>query len=571
MSSRFSQALEPYSRAFRERERPFLYYYGIEPERPTRLVYTRQDFWRLSTRAAGVLRAFGLKKGDAHLHCFSGNRPEDLAFRLGAAMVGTVPVTVNWQADGPDRIRLKQEMAACRLVIADRGFDAKSIEWRDQRVRLFDAETTGERPPLTPDHWDPTLDIDDRKIIIFTSGTTGTPKGVCHGYRGFETNRKTFDSFLGLGPEQRFRVVVVNPLHHANATAITDWSLRHPGAELHLIERYSTQFWKILTDLVHRGEGPIVVPLTARHFDFLANLAVENTLPVPLDVLQDALAQVLFLLGSAPVGPTTVARLLKYSGRTPVVRFGSTETCLQVMGIPPQMTENEKMAAFRRGWTFEDGARPGYFIGRPHPPHTEVQVVASIRRGDPAFMQARAEGVAGYLVTRGENLMRGYLNQEQATVDVFADGWYTGLLDVGFYLINPSDGKRDFYWIGRDSALLIRGGANYAYDQINGELADAVKQASGLSDSDFELAVVGLRLESEHEDACCLTLALLTERAKKNQDAILAALRNLQNKIARPDYIRLADVPRNFKGAVEIPRLKEAFSDWFASRNRSKP
>ena len=51
------------------------------------------------------------------------------------------------------------------------------------------------------------------------------------------------------------------------------------------------------------------------------------------------------------------------------------------------------------------------------------------------------------------------------------DGWYLNLGDVGFWLGSASDGGRDFYWRARDSALLIRGGANYAYEQINAELA----------------------------------------------------------------------------------------------------
>ena len=47
---------------------------------------------------------------------------------------------------------------------------------------------------------------------------------------------------------------------------------------------------------------------------------------------------------------------------------------------------------------------------------------------------------------------------------------YTNLGDVCFRLANANDGGYDYYWLSRDSALLIRGGANYAYEQINAEL-----------------------------------------------------------------------------------------------------
>ena len=50
------------------------------------------------------------------------------------------------------------------------------------------------------------------------------------------------------------------------------------------------------------------------------------------------------------VGPTTVARLQKYTGKLPVVRFGSTETCLQVLGTPLSLSEEQRLKAFEAGW-----------------------------------------------------------------------------------------------------------------------------------------------------------------------------------------------------------------------------
>ena len=71
----------------------------------------------------------------------------------------------------------------------------------------------------------------------------------------------------------------------------------------------------------------------SRHFDFLDSLASANGLPLPNEALKLALSGTILLVGSAPVGPTTVARLQQHANRLPVVRFGSTETCLQVTGV----------------------------------------------------------------------------------------------------------------------------------------------------------------------------------------------------------------------------------------------
>jgi hypothetical protein len=65
----------------------------------------------------------------------------------------------------------------------------------------------------------------------------------------------------------------------------------------------------------------------------------------------------------------------KYLGRLPTVRFGSTETCLQVMGIPLALPTDAQLEAFKKGWEAPD--QPGFYIGRPHPPFTEVHAPCS--------------------------------------------------------------------------------------------------------------------------------------------------------------------------------------------------
>jgi len=77
----------------------------------------------------------------------------------------------------------------------------------------------------------------------------------------------------------------------------------------------------------------VIAPLVSRHIDFLEALAESQSLGVEADILKRHLSQTVLLLGSAPVGPKTCERLLKYAGRLPTVRFGSTETTLQVFTI----------------------------------------------------------------------------------------------------------------------------------------------------------------------------------------------------------------------------------------------
>jgi len=565
-------ALRDYAPAFADPDEPFLTYYSFAPDRSAQCQqFTRGEFWSLALRAAHVLRQHGLGKGDCFAHYFSGNRPADLAFRLGATMVGAVPVTVNWQADTQERIAFKIELTESRLVITDHGVREEVLRALTEQfpgLALFAIEELSSQPKLSEDelYCGADLNHEATRIIIFTTGTTAQPKGVRLTYRNYVTNRKTFESFLRIQEADSFAPLVVNPMHHTNSSAITDWAVRRPGTRLHLVERYSTQYWSLLVDVAGQGYERIVAPLVPRHFDFLENLRQENKLPVRLDALQEAMRRVDFLLGSAPVGPTTIRRLQEHAGRIPLVRFGSTETCLQVMGTPFDMPEEEKLRVFRRGWshTWNKEEQPGYYIGRPHPPHTECRIVRSVAPNEEDYFVDCGEGEPGYLITRGGNVMQEYVKDDEATRKVLREGgWYTGLGDICFWLTNETDGERDHYWMSRETALLIRGGANYAYEQINAELKAFVARRYGLPDDAFDIAVVGLRITSEHEDECCVTVELISQEAEAKRAEIertfLSDARRSVSKGARPDRLRFAKIPRNFKGAVLVPELKKEY------------
>ena len=272
----------------------------------------------------------------------------------------------------------------------------------------------------------------------------------------------------------------------------------------------------------------------------------------------------------------TVERLTTHCGLLPTVRFGSTETCLQVMGTPlPRGTTGAALTPFERGWAHEWKGVPskGYYIGRPHPGNTEVMVVRSVVPGGAGYLDECADGEPGQLVCRGGFLMSGYVGDAAATkkaIHTEAGGWYVNLGDVCFAL-PAADGAKDYYWLSRDSALLIRGGANYAYEQINVELTKWAQ--AHFRSEEVEVAVVGLKLESEHEDTCCATVELRGEAAKlapppeETEAAAAAFLAAAKKAVAagtvskgsKPDRAMFAPIPKNFKGAVLIPDLLQAW------------
>ena len=169
--NRFSPALADYAPAFADGGEPFLTCYGFAPDKSVRRrEFTRGEFWSLARRAAHLLRACGLSTGDCFAHYFSGNRCGDLAFRLGATMVGAVPVTVNWQADTQERIAYKIGLTECRLVLTDGGAQEESVAAVAAEfpgLAFFSIEDLSAEPELPEEEFCADGDGDEPRIIIF--------------------------------------------------------------------------------------------------------------------------------------------------------------------------------------------------------------------------------------------------------------------------------------------------------------------------------------------------------------------------------------------------------------------
>lgn len=563
----FSSPIDEYRAAFEDRAHLFLNYYTFQEEQVKKQALTRGEFWDLACSAAIYLREQGILKGDRIVHCFSSNSLYDLVFRLAAVMVGYVPVTINWQADDNERILYKAKVTEAKLMLYNDGFANRVEEIKPSlsTMRFLQAEKI-EGYQATSQLTYPPLSYDDERMIIFTSGTTGNPKGVSLSHRSYLANRLTFEHYFGMSETTQLDLLLANPLYHGNSSALSDWGMRRRGTIIHLLQRYSTAYWKILVEVARSKRDLLIAPIVSRHIDFLEALSTQSKLPIEEAKIKEALSRTDILIGSAPVGPTTTKRILKFSNHLPNVRFGSTETCLQVMATPRAMSKNELMKAFEAGWShrYKGEEMVGYYIGREHFPLTRVKVVKSIDPESNDYLRSCEIGEPGYLITQGANIMSRYIGDDEATKAVFREGWYTGLEDIVFTLRNEKDGQLDYYWMSRVSALLIRGGANYAYDQIAAELSKFLSEHFQLKPTQFQLAVVGLRLESEHEDSCCVTVELSKEATDVEPQLKADFVRkasSIVSKGARPDYIRFGQIPLSFKGEILYPQLKQDFLD----------
>lgn len=202
------------ARSSSEKSSPFLVYYYKDKGAPHGLAaasMTRAEFWRRAQIAAGILQAQGVVAGSYVGHYFSANDPADLIFRVAATIVGAVPVTVNWQADTYERVLYKITTTKAVVVIADDGTPQEAVEGiqRDSPAKVVhvSAAMFAEDVPVPSSL--PTSSaaakLHDPRIVIFTSGTTGNPKGVKLTYNNYRTNRRTFEQFLSVRQQVRER------------------------------------------------------------------------------------------------------------------------------------------------------------------------------------------------------------------------------------------------------------------------------------------------------------------------------------------------------------------------------
>ncbi|OII76530.1 hypothetical protein cand_000510 [Cryptosporidium andersoni] len=317
------------------------------------------------------------------------------------------------------------------------------------------------------------------KTINFTSGTTGKPKAVKLSYQSYDAMVKTFNRFWKLKKDMHNALLVTNPLHHINSSALVEWCIRNPSMDMILIEKYSRNFWDILVNSVrdilntYKDKFLLIVPLVPKHFEYFYNMIREESyknVDESIKYLSHPCIQYLF--GSSAVSYEFICKFQSiFSGKIPRIRFGSTETCLQVCGTDMELSEERIVQLLKEGYnTVEDSKTgitsklpTGYFIGRPIYPYSEVKIVKSIDPNSIEFMVSTEEYEVGYFICRGPIIMTGYMN---STSDVLVDKkylkriilnkqighslenmvhtcdvhpWYIGLGDEGFWLNSKGD------------------------------------------------------------------------------------------------------------------------------------
>jgi fatty-acyl-CoA synthase len=347
-------------------------------------------------------------------------------------------------------------------------------------------------------------------LLVYTSGTTGLPKGAVHTQAGLLANAKASDEAHAFKPIDI--VLSTLPMFHVGGLCIQTLPALLAGVSVHLQPRFDALAWlKSVSqgELVQRPTLSLLVPATMR-----AVLDHAEWPSVDLQSLRGIMA------GSSTL-PEAYLEKFHHRGVPVGQIYGTTET-----GPVSVILK------------FQDAVQRIGFAGWPHA-NLELQIRDSEE-------QVVKPGVTGEVCVRGANVMRGYwLATSQAAGEGLKDGWFhTG--DMGYL-----DANRCLQIVGRNKDMIISGGENI----YPAEIENALATFPGL----LECAVVGLPDERWGEvPVLVLVRALNAEGRQLSETAVKA---HLEAKIARFKLPRRVvfreELPKSALGKVQKPILQQ--------------
>lgn len=446
-----------------------------------------------ASRTAGDLTAQGVAKGESVAVVHPNGLPGVKA--LYAALYGGFRVTMINLAAGPDAIRYALEHSEARVAFVHDDQVEMFHQVRPEGLSLY---TAGEGAAPLHD-----LSAEDDALLMYTSGTTGRPKGVVHTHASLLAGGWTVTIAHELTPDDRGFGVL--PFYHINGLCVSVIGSLVSGGSLAMVPRFSaSRFWR------QAEEGGItwfsVVPTIISH---LLHGKAEPS--------KALLARLRFgRSASSALAVETQTAFQNRFGLPIVETMGMTETAAQCLSNPLD-PKAQKIGS------------PGYGIGNEGRIADENGVI-------------RPVGEEGEIQFRGPNVMKEYLKNPDVTRETFIGDWLRSG-DLG-----RMDADGFIFVTGRLKELIIKGGENIAPREIDealyehGEVVEAAAFARPCPQ-------YGERVEAA---------VRLSEGSAATAEDLLALCVSRVGAFKAPDKVHLlAELPKGPSGKIQRLYLNE--------------
>jgi fatty-acyl-CoA synthase len=465
---------------------------------------------RADQAAAAILRLAADVRGLA-VSYLSRNSIDYLAFVMACYRTGAVLQPLNWRLSAAE-LEVQLLDAGPVLVVYEEEFAGPLLEAlkplphvRALTTLEFAQEVAAAADPFVG----PALEPDAPFILLYTSGTTGKPKGAVITRRNIFWQGYNFAAVGDVGAESV--LVCDSPMFHTVGLVAVAWTTLLTGATFAISDRFvpaETVARLLDDDLLEEGRGAthyFGVPQIAR-----ALIDDPAYQPRALNRLTG------FFLGGAPCPHDLVERLVDDGVRV-ANGFGMSETGT-IMHVP------RDLEVIR--------AKPGS-VGLPAP---AMQVRIVDEQG-----VALPDGVAGELQMRGPGVAAGYWRRPEATREAFIDGWFKSG-DIG---LRDTDGF--YYVLDRSKDMYISGGENV----YPAEVESALLRVPGVADA----AVVGVPDERWGEVGCAYVV--LREDVTLSPQQLIDTAGQWLASYKQPKHVRYVDtIPRNAAGKAQKNLLR---------------
>jgi long-chain acyl-CoA synthetase len=312
---------------------------------------------------------------------------------------------------------------------------------------LFNTEITTRPDTFISDHERPTLD--DEALLVYTSGTTGAPKGVVLNQYNLLVDAMGISQWQAITGGQRMMCVL--PIHHVNGIVATLITPLYVGGSVVLNRTFtSAHFWeRIARDKVHLVS--VVPTLLQFCLDFADSQAAIGEPIFGNGVSSADLRHFRYLICGAGTLSMSLAKSFEERFGFRILHgYGLSETTCYSCHLPVDLSPAE-----HRRWILDYGYPS---IGCPILPN-EMAIFSA----DGSGVELGA-GERGEICLRGHNVMKYYFKRPDANSETFRFGWFRSG-DEGFY--GTDEGGRKFFFItGRIKELINRGGVKFSPFEI---------------------------------------------------------------------------------------------------------
>ncbi|MGR4868585.1 AMP-binding protein [Variovorax sp. LARHSF232] len=459
---------------------------------------------------SAVLRAHGARPGDT-VSVVMPNGLQTLRVLLGAMHGGLCVNPVNLLSQ-PEQMRYVLAHSDSRVVCVAPEWEARvraMLEGIGRQVEVLvagpDADALPGETQAAPADDVPKPAVGDVALLMYTSGTTGMPKGVMLTQGNLAANAHAISAEHRLLPADR--VLAVLPLYHINAFAVTMLAPLAHGGSLAMPPKFSAgRFWEQASGT--QCSWINVVPT-------MISYLLEGDPPPPAQT-----ASIRFCRSASAALPPEHHRAFEQKFGIGIVEtMGLTETAAPSFSNP-----------------LDPALRKLGSVGRAS--GCEARVI------DAALAEV-PDGTTGELAIRGANVMRGYYKNDEATRASFTlDGWLrTG--DLGH---RDADGF--FFVTGRIKELIIKGGENIAPREIDEALMrhPAVREAAAVGVPDRHYG---------QEIGVCI---VLRDGCACTEEELRAFCAEALGRYKAPGHYRfVTDLPRGPSGKVQRLKLLRLF------------